>query len=116
MSLSFSQVGLCLILRYPLRCVCWPPAYGHYMATGGADGTASLYACDHAPQPLRIFTGHRSDVTSLAFHPNVNYLATGSADRAVRLFDVRSGKAVRLYTGHKVGCCCGTNWRPELKL
>lgn len=72
------------------------------MATGGSDRTARLYACDHAPHPLRIFTGHKADVTAVAFHPNINYLGTGSADRAVRLFDVRSGKGVRIYTGHKV--------------
>lgn len=86
----------------PVWSVAWPGAYGHYLATGGSDRTARLYACDHAPSPLRIFTGHRADVTQVAFHPNINYLATGSADRAVRLFDVRSGKCVRLYTGHKV--------------
>ncbi|VDL60354.1 unnamed protein product [Hymenolepis diminuta] len=85
----------------PLWCVDFAPVYGHYMATGGSDRTARLYACDHAPQPLRIFSGHKSDVTSVAFHPNVNYLATGSADRAVRIFDVRSGKCCRTYTGHK---------------
>ncbi|KER20783.1 hypothetical protein T265_10741 [Opisthorchis viverrini] len=85
----------------PVWCVCWAPVYGHYVATGGADRSAHLYATDHAPDALRVFVGHRSDVTSVCMHPNVNYLATGSADRAVRLFDVRSGKLVRLYTGHK---------------
>ncbi|KAH9284243.1 Transcription initiation factor TFIID subunit 5 [Echinococcus granulosus] len=90
----------------PIWCVDWAPAYGHYIATGSSDRTARLYACDHAPQPLRIFTGHKADVTAVAFHPNINYLATGSADRAVRLFDVRSGKGVRLYTGHKGSVQC----------
>uniref|UniRef100_A0A5K3FV36 WD_REPEATS_REGION domain-containing protein n=2 Tax=Mesocestoides corti TaxID=53468 RepID=A0A5K3FV36_MESCO len=90
----------------PIWCVSWAPSYGHYIATGGSDRTVRMYACDHAPQPLRIFTGHKADVTTVAFHPNVNYLASGSADRAVRLFDVRSGKCVRLYTGHKGSVQC----------
>ncbi|KAF5397174.1 Transcription initiation factor TFIID subunit 5 [Paragonimus heterotremus] len=85
----------------PVWCVTWAPVYGHYVATGGADRSAHLYATDHSPDALRVFIGHRSDVTAVTMHPNVNYLATGSADRAVRLFDVRSGKLVRLYTGHK---------------
>uniref|UniRef100_A0A0R3WJF2 WD_REPEATS_REGION domain-containing protein n=1 Tax=Hydatigena taeniaeformis TaxID=6205 RepID=A0A0R3WJF2_HYDTA len=92
----------------PIWCVDWAPAYGHYIVTGSSDRTARLYACDHAPQPLRIFTGHKADVTAVAFHPNINYLGTGSADRAVRLFDVRSGKGVRLYTGHKGSVQCLT--------
>ena len=35
------------------------------------------------------------------FHPNSNYVATGSSDRTVRLWDVLSGNHVRLMTGHK---------------
>nr|CAH8830587.1 unnamed protein product [Trichobilharzia regenti] len=85
----------------PVWCVTWAPTYGHYIATGGADRSAHLYATDHAPDALRVFVGHKADVTSVCLHPNVNYLATGSADRTVRLFDVRSGKMTRVYTGHK---------------
>ncbi|TPP56543.1 Transcription initiation factor TFIID subunit 5 protein [Fasciola gigantica] len=90
----------------PVWSVAWAPVYGHYVATGGADRSAHLYSTDHAPDALRVFVGHRADVTSVCLHPNVNYLATGSADRAVRLFDVRSGKLVRLYTGHKGSVQC----------
>ncbi|CAH8575694.1 unnamed protein product [Dicrocoelium dendriticum] len=85
----------------PVWCVAWAPMYGHYIATGGADRSAHLYTTDHSPDALRVFVGHRGDVTAVCIHPNINYLATGSSDRAVRLFDVRSGKLVRLYTGHK---------------
>lgn len=60
-----------------------------------------LWATDHH-QPLRIFAGHLSDVTCTRFHPNSNYLATGSADRTVRLWDVLNGNCVRILTGHKV--------------
>lgn len=35
------------------------------------------------------------------FHPNSNYIATGSSDRTVRLWDCISGNYVRLMTGHK---------------
>lgn len=35
------------------------------------------------------------------FHPNSNYVATGSTDRSVRLWDVLSGACVRHMTGHK---------------
>lgn len=35
------------------------------------------------------------------FHPNCNYVATGSTDRSVRLWDVSNGSCVRYFTGHK---------------
>lgn len=61
----------------------------------------SLWATDHY-QPLRIFSGHLADVTCTRFHPNSNYVATGSSDRTIRLWDILSGNCVRIFTGHKV--------------
>ena len=40
---------------------------------------------------------------AVRFHPNSCYVATGSTDRTVRLWDVHSGACVRIMTGHKVG-------------
>ena len=37
----------------------------------------------------------------LAFHPNCNYVGTGSSDRSLRLWDCVTGNCVRLMTGHK---------------
>lgn len=36
------------------------------------------------------------------FHPNSNYIATGSNDRFIRLWDILNGNCVRLFSGHKV--------------
>ena len=38
----------------------------------------------------------------VAFHPNCNYVATGSCDRTVRFWDLNTGSSVRFFTGHKV--------------
>ena len=63
--------------------------------------STSLWATDHY-QPLRMFAGHLADITCTRFHPNSNYVATGSADRTIRLWDILTGNCVRILTGHKV--------------
>eukprot|EP01083_Nonionella_stella_P003967 11415_1 len=50
--------------------------------------------------PIRIFAGHVSDVECVRFHPNCNYLVSGSSDRTIRCWDIQSGDCVRLMTGH----------------
>jgi transcription initiation factor TFIID subunit 5 len=57
--------------------------------------TARAHALCRAPRrsaPLRLMVGHQGDVDVVRWHPNCQYLATGSCDRTVRLWDVASGR------------------------
>lgn len=89
--------------QFPIWDIRFSP-HGHYFATCSHDKTARLWATDNN-QPLRIFVGHYSDVDvcvvvsckfvyhccclklsffqCVLFHPNSNYIATGSSDRTV---------------------------------
>lgn len=37
----------------------------------------------------------------MQWHPNCNYIVTGSSDKTVRLWDVQSGECARLFIGHR---------------
>ena len=74
-----------------------------------------VWSTEHA-KPLRLLVGHVADVDCVAWHPNAHYLATGSSDCTVRLWDVATGAAVRVLTGghkHKV---CSVAVSPNGKL
>ncbi len=43
---------------------------------------------------------HGMEVTAAAFSPDGRYLATGSSDRSVKLWDLGNGREVRSYLGH----------------
>lgn len=51
---------------------------------------------------MRILSGHRRFVQSIAFSPDGRYLASGSGDRTVRLWNLVEGKAERTWEDHSV--------------
>ena len=76
---------------------------GTYFITGSHDRTGALWSMERNGSPLRRFVGHSADVDVVKFHPNCTLAATGSLDKTVRLWDVRAGKACRIFHGHTSG-------------
>src|SRR5262249_39194233 len=54
-------------------------------------------------QEVVTFQGHAFQVTSLAFSPDGQRLASGSADRTVKVWDLAAGKEVFTLSGHTSG-------------
>lgn len=55
------------------------------------------------PPPLYLTVSHTlsTSLQCVKFHPNGNYLATGSTDKSCRLWDVQTGECVRIFLGHR---------------
>ena len=49
---------------------------------------------------LKRFIGHTDDVWCVCFSPDGKYIASGSWDKTVKLWEVESGKEIRTLTGH----------------
>lgn len=55
----------------------------------------------------RSFAGHRSGVISVEFHPMKNdFIASGSSDTNVRVWDLRRKICHQTFKGHAKGACC----------
>ena len=88
----------------PIWSVAFAPC-GYYFASAGADATVRLWTTDREV-PVRLFTGHTSMIVNCVdWHPNCNYIITGSEDKTARLWDIHSGRTVRLLNG----CSSGIN-------
>lgn len=52
-------------------------------------------------QSMAYAAGHQSDVDVVQWHSNSHYIATGSSDRSIRLWDVRDSSTARVFVGHR---------------
>ncbi len=80
------------------ECVRFSPN-SRYLAAGAMD---DLLLYDLATRKLlRRFTGHDSTLSSLAFHPEGQTVATVSHDRRLKIWDVESGRLLQSVEAHR---------------
>jgi len=48
----------------------------------------------------RVLSGHTASVKTVAFSPNNAYVASGSSDRTIRIWNTQTGKLVHILRGH----------------
>ena len=63
-------------------------------------GDAVLTSLTGFETPPREFKGHTDFIYGVAISPDGTYLATGSVDQTIRLWDIATGKTVGILKGH----------------
>ncbi|HJU17059.1 MAG TPA: TIR domain-containing protein [Stellaceae bacterium] len=77
---------------------------GHLgLAVADTAGAIRLWAVDRigTRSELATLRGHHGPVSTLAFDPAGNLLATGSWDKTLRIWDLRDGREIRELLGHR---------------
>ncbi|VFQ72165.1 unnamed protein product [Cuscuta campestris] len=66
--------------------------------SGSCDATARLWDTRVASRAVRTFHGHEADVNAVKFFPDGNRFGTGSDDGTCRLYDIRTGHELQVYS------------------
>lgn len=104
-----------------VQCLAWSPQTTLAVAprvlkfaTGGADHNVRIFTSDLGQnESLRVLSGHRDYVNSVAFHPEEDggQLVSGSDDHTVALWDTNSGQHLHTITFRSA--VMAVSWHPE---
>ncbi|MBI4512127.1 MAG: serine/threonine protein kinase [Deltaproteobacteria bacterium] len=92
--------GRCKVISVPgeVYTVAFAPG-SRMMAYAGLDGTARLWSRGNE-STQQVLRGHRSAIYHVLFSPDGSFLATGSDDKAVRIWGVQPENS-RVFRGHE---------------
>jgi WD40 repeat protein len=82
--------------RGSVRCLACSHNDGSFIASGGEDGTISLYQFRGYLAKVKHFQGHEADVTCIAFSID-DIIISGSMDSTVRLWHLSNDKELRVF-------------------
>lgn len=77
--------------------------FGHMsselLAYGASDGSLTVCTISQPPSVIQNLRGHSKDVTDFDFSSNNQYIASSSADKTVRVWEIKRGICVRVIYG-----------------
>ena len=75
-----------------------------FFATAGWDGAIDLWKQTGDRRTLvRVLKGHQSTIAAITYSPDGKTLASASADKSIKLWQVSAGKAIATLNGHSDG-------------
>ena len=85
-----------------MTCIAFSPN-GKWVAAGNTSHKIKLWSYTDLSAAPRVLTGHSSAINNLHFSPDGQLLVSGSEDRTVRRWDVKTGELLTTYNGHNSG-------------
>lgn len=98
-----------------VRDVKFNPFNSNAFASVSENGTVQLFDIRRAEKFVQQFTAHSGPIYCLDYHPTQHWLATGSRDKLIKVWNMSSSKPSLEYTVHTIAVVGRVRWRPERK-
>ncbi|CAD7087465.1 unnamed protein product [Hermetia illucens] len=95
-----------------VRDVKFSPHSTNTFAAVSENGTVQLWDIRKSDKCTLQFTAHSEPIYTCDWHPNKNWLATGSRDKQIKVWNME-GKASSEYTIHTIAAVGRVKWRPD---
>lgn len=79
------------------------------------NGTVARWDIRKSDKFVQQFTAHSGPIYCLDYHPTQQWLATGSRDKLIKIWNMSSTKPSLEYTIHTIAVVGRVRWRPERK-
>lgn len=79
------------------------------------NGTVARWDIRKPEKFVQQFTAHSGPIYCLDYHPTQQWLATGSRDKLIKVWNMTSVKPTLEYTIHTIAVVGRVRWRPERK-
>ncbi|RRT62207.1 hypothetical protein BHE74_00022781 [Ensete ventricosum] len=83
---------------FPISSISINSSNSNIFVSGSCDATARLWDTRIASRAIRTYQGHYGDVNTVKFFPDGQRFGTGSDDGTCRLFDMRTGHQLQVYS------------------
>ncbi|KIH86567.1 WD repeat and SOF domain-containing protein 1 [Sporothrix brasiliensis 5110] len=101
------------VLNFACNDLAWNPQEAFNFAVGSEDYNIYHFDMRQMGRARNIQQGHTGAVLSLDFNPTGTELVSGSWDRTIRLFDVRSGQSRDVYHTKRMARVHAVNFTPD---
>lgn len=98
-----------------VRCVKFSPQSSNTFSSVTENGTVIVWDLRRPDKCTLQFTAHSGPIYTCDWHPTNNWLATGSRDKAIKIWNLSTSKPQLEYLINTIAVVGRIKWRPERK-
>jgi DDB1- and CUL4-associated factor 13 len=104
-----------VVLEMNSNSICWNPLEAMMFTIANEDHNLYTFDMRHLKKPVQIHMGHTSACMSVDYSPTGKELVSGSYDKTLRIFEIKSGSSRDIYHTKRMQHITSVKWSHDAK-